>query len=549
MPKSIGSIASISLISMLLLSVTVLPVKVYAFETDNTGFVKNGIAQGIGIIADPVHQDITHSAFDAFMKSAVVNDINHGHEESDFISANQLNSAFHFDGCDFLGSTNHINELYKKISAEDLTKPQARIDFGQILHTVQDFYSHSNWIELQNAGFIPKSIIVDAGLADWNILHSNDRISIPGTKVVVIENPILQPLSRPDNGHIVFKTSEADTVGLISGIAFDNGKCPSDIALGHYDPIFIRGTDKVVDKGRFPVDKLPDAAKPAISPFGNLLLENRGGVTGLNKDNPSRIGLSFGPTSSSGFPDARDGALKQTIHEWCRLVNLVNGKDGVAGLKLLFDSWALGAGNAVKPCLSEIPSLKDIVSSPPFVISSLLPGKSAEPPSLTPPPTGELPGLICGDGSVPTLTGCADGSLPSLGKSGETPPGETPPGETPPVGLPGLFCGDGSVPTLTGCADGSLPSLGKSGETPPGETPPGETPPVGLPGLFCGDGSVPTLTGCADGSLPSLGKSSETSDSTLETLAEPTSPDVSSNKSFIDGTPDTELPTATEPVF
>ena len=53
----------------------------------------------------------------------------------------------------------------------------------------------------------------------------------------------------------------------------------------------------------------------------------------------------------------------------------------------------------------------------------------------------------------------------SLGPGTETPPGETlteetPPGETPPVGLPGLFCGDGSVPTLTGCADGSLPSLG-----------------------------------------------------------------------------------------
>ena len=32
--------------------------------------------------------------------------------------------------------------------------------------------------------------------------------------------------------------------------------------------------------------------------------------------------------------------------------------------------------------------------------------------------------------------------------------------ETPPGGLLGLICGDGSIPTLTGCADGSLPSLG-----------------------------------------------------------------------------------------
>ena len=47
----------------------------------------------------------------------------------------------------------------------------------------------------------------------------------------------------------------------------------------------------------------------------------------------------------------------------------------------------------------------------------------------------------------------------SLGPGTETPPGETPAGI-----LPGLFCGDGSVPTLTGCADGSIPRPGKSGD-------------------------------------------------------------------------------------
>ena len=311
---------------------------------------------------------------------------------------------------------------------------------------------------MQNLKILSKPKIVDSGLNLWRVLHANDVIT--GTNVDVMETPFTfpLPLSRDAIGneqHIVkLKSTSGDRFGLISGIAFDNGKCPKEIALGHYDPVFARittplgpiRTNQVVDPGKLPLDKIPGGLGP---------VENHVGVTGLNKDNPGKMGDSYGGTSSSGFPDARNGALKQTIHEWCRLVNLVNGKDGVAGLKLLFDSWALGAGNAVKPCLAEIPSLKDIVASPPFVISPLLTGKSAEPPSLTPPPTGELPGLICGDGSVPTLTGCADGSLPTLGKSGETPPVETPPVETPPVETPPV-------------------------ETPPVETPPVETPPVGF---------------------------------------------------------------------
>ena len=122
MPKSIGSIASISLISILLLSATVLPVKVYAFETRTTGFVSGLLELVIGHIGAPIHQDITHSAFDDFMKSSVIEDINHGHEVSDFVKDNQFNSAFHFDGCDFSGSTGHINELYNLILTQDITK-------------------------------------------------------------------------------------------------------------------------------------------------------------------------------------------------------------------------------------------------------------------------------------------------------------------------------------------------------------------------------------------------------------------------------------------
>src|SRR4029078_33486 len=77
-----------------------------------------------------------------------------------------------------------------------------------------------------------------------------------------------------------------------------------------------------------------------------------------------------------------------------------------------------------------------------------------------------------------------DGGIPTPGKSGGT-PGETPP----PGGLPGLVCSNGSTPTLSGCPDGGIPIPGKSGETPPG----GKGPKASL------------VAGLADPRCPTLG--------------------------------------------
>ena len=161
----------------------------------------------------------------------------------------------------------------------------------------------------------------------------------------------------------------SNTAGLISGIAWgdpgvseigemlkggshgDYGNCPPNIALGHYDPIFLDVNPAVklatpltvpssimIDPGRYAFDHIPDKLKLIIS--GSFFqLTNHKDVTGLNKDNPTRIGTSFGPSPSSGFPDAQALATKQTIHEWCRLINLENNKYGEARVKSLFDDW------------------------------------------------------------------------------------------------------------------------------------------------------------------------------------------------------------------
>jgi subtilisin-like proprotein convertase family protein len=61
-------------------------------------------------------------------------------------------SASHFDGENFQGSqerlTNYMLTVITALHEQDAKK--ARYALGQALHTLQDFYSHSNWIELGN---------------------------------------------------------------------------------------------------------------------------------------------------------------------------------------------------------------------------------------------------------------------------------------------------------------------------------------------------------------------------------------------------------------
>ena len=50
--------------------------------------------------------------------------------------------------------------------------------FGEILHTAADFYSHSNWVELMNAGYVPSDKLIDDGRGYWTVLHNGDLISV-----------------------------------------------------------------------------------------------------------------------------------------------------------------------------------------------------------------------------------------------------------------------------------------------------------------------------------------------------------------------------------
>ncbi|WP_026379726.1 hypothetical protein [Afifella pfennigii] len=61
----------------------------------------------------------------------------------------QTQSCVHFDNCDFPGGIAHIADEWNLIEkVGDKYANAALAAFGALLHTTQDFYAHSNWIEL-----------------------------------------------------------------------------------------------------------------------------------------------------------------------------------------------------------------------------------------------------------------------------------------------------------------------------------------------------------------------------------------------------------------
>jgi hypothetical protein len=60
----------------------------------------------------------------------------------------------HFDGETFNGSNQRVidytSQVYSALASKNYA--QARILAAQVMHTIQDFYSHSNWVEMGNTG-------------------------------------------------------------------------------------------------------------------------------------------------------------------------------------------------------------------------------------------------------------------------------------------------------------------------------------------------------------------------------------------------------------
>lgn len=84
----------------------------------------------------------------------------------------QTESALHCDGENFDGVQVRLQKLHDTVVNQLVLglPAEARISLGSALHTVQDCYAHSNWVELGNTAPIPSlgrsSTLAHAGPSD-----------------------------------------------------------------------------------------------------------------------------------------------------------------------------------------------------------------------------------------------------------------------------------------------------------------------------------------------------------------------------------------------
>ena len=260
----------------------------------------SSITHPINAFHTPLHGDITDESL-GFLQSDVLDKISSANVDVDETNHGR---EFHFYSCDFQGTTENINSLYDQLvtNIQNIDGPET---FGVLLHPVQDFYAHSNWVELG------KNDLIDNGDGKWIVLKPFQEYK--GVSIVQVKdkNDIPQGYTLSENGKVVDVSSQSGNhPGLISATVGDDYYCPEDVALDHHS---------------------------------------------IHKD----------VSDKPGYDKARALAKAQTIHEWCRLTNLVEQSHGQAGVQLLFNSWVDDKNKAISVCLSDGSSLNTDVEVPP----------------------------------------------------------------------------------------------------------------------------------------------------------------------------------------
>ena len=253
----------------------------------------SSITHPINAFYPTLHGDITDESL-GFLQSDVLDKISSANVDVDEIENGR---EFHFKSCDFQGNTENINSLYDKLVTNIQNNNDGPETFGKLLHPVQDFYAHSNWVELG------RNDLIDNGDGKWIVLKPFQEYK--GVSIVQVEdeNDIPKGYTLSEKGKVVDVSSQSGNhPGLISAVVGDDPFCPEAVALDHHI---------------------------------------------LHKDDSDR----------PGYDKARALAKAQTIHEWCRLTNLVEQSHGQAGVQLLFNSWVEDEEKANSVCHSDGSSL------------------------------------------------------------------------------------------------------------------------------------------------------------------------------------------------
>jgi len=184
--------------------------------------------------------------------------------------------------------------------------------FGRLLHSSQDLYSHSNWVELREQGFVTKRLI-DTDLDYWRVPESHWEIYPGDTDIVLAQG---NATTLPDGWTVSFLegTHSPSPAGKTMKIEIETEIDNEKVIETKYGLL----------TGRF---HGPDFYEWTHADFHWFHDDDVfGDYTGLNKDTHLRV---------YGFNEAAELAVLQTAHEWDRFVALVESEFGPEAVKTL----------------------------------------------------------------------------------------------------------------------------------------------------------------------------------------------------------------------
>ena len=259
------------------------------------------------------------------------------------------------------GSIEYIRDTYSNAIAylnpldpEPLT---AADRFGKLLHTVQDFYSHTNWINLLYLSApnpVSSADLFENTLGEWPLIDwlgpvRDDIIlgQVPANGFL----PAGWSVTQSETSEIpIFTTPDGPRRGLITGWN-ETGACPDvreGLKVDDYSHLEIlpiprtnrlpHGESKIAGQTDF-VHEITDGWKDAGYQAERPCHDGYPTYVCLQKDTPGR----------PDYGQAIQLAKLQTAQEWCRLLHLTKDSWGYSGTSILMTLWGKPADEPFGP--------------------------------------------------------------------------------------------------------------------------------------------------------------------------------------------------------
>jgi hypothetical protein len=249
---------------------------------------------------EPNHEEITALGL-SFLRADILTAFQAANVATDVEYA--LQNANHFDDCNFTGGSQVVQSSQAEAVAQlnpKTASPETDLlalrAFARSLHALQDFYAHTNWVELGGKALVDESLGAFRTLSPYAAVASSGFIVIQGGP------PKRSTLSRdaaaayPASAVVTVADGKRRAPGLISGtVDYEEGNyCPASVAMTHEE---------------------------------------------LNKDKSTLA------ERLEQHDAAKTLAILQTEHEWCRLRELTRAKWREAGVARL-DAWVAEGATA-----------------------------------------------------------------------------------------------------------------------------------------------------------------------------------------------------------